>query len=160
MRWFEVVLVKSTSSWFITSSRLTPSVSNIHSERLVKVSVTGSRPMVFASRMNTLRISAMPRSLRLLRSCASRRLRNTSSSVSCSPMSFSSSVFMMRMRSSSFSELSSLKMHERSSWKSSLIFSAMSAIRSFLSTIISRLSSILSTHGDMREGSTSSSGIS
>ena len=67
---------------------------------------------------------------------------------------------MMRMRKSSFSELSSLKMHDKSSWKSWFTRSARSAIKSFLSTIISRLSSMRSNYGDMRLGSTSSSGIS
>ena len=161
MRWFDVVRVKSTSSWFITSSRFTPSVSSCHSDVFANVSVSGSRPMTFASRMNTLRMSGIPRRLRFVRSCASRRFKNTSSSVVTSPTSpFSNSSFMIRILRSSFSELSSLKMQLRSSSKSSLMRSAMFAMRSFLSTIISRFSSILSSHGLIRLGSTSSSGIS
>ena len=160
MRWLDVVRVKSTSSWFITSSKLTPSVSSCHSEVFPNDSVRGSTPITLASRMNTFLMSAMPRSARLSNICASRRFRNTSSSAVPPSSPFSSSLFMMRMRSSSFSELSSLKMHDKSSWKSWFTRSARSAISSFLSTIISRLSSMRSSHGDMRLGSTSSSGIS
>ena len=161
MRWLDVVRVKSTSSWFITSRRFTPSVSSIHSLFLANVSVVASRPIVFASRMNTFLMSGIPRRARLVSICDSSFLRKTSSSVVEGPASFSSiSLSSRRMRRMSFSELSSLKMQERSSWKSWLMCSAMSAMSSFLSTIISRFSSILSSHGDIRLGSTSSSGIS
>ena len=78
MRWFEVVRVKSTSSWFITSSKLTPSVSSCHSEVLPNASVLGSTPITLASRMNTFLMSLMPRSARLSNICASRRsMRNS-----------------------------------------------------------------------------------
>ena len=161
MRWLDVVRVKSTSSWFITSRRLTPSVSSIHSLFFVNVSVTGSRPITFASRMNTFLMSAIPRSDRLVSICDSSFLRKTSSSVVDGPASLSPiSLSSRRIRRMSLSELSSLNMHDRSSWKFWLMLSAMSAISSFLSTIISRFSSMRSSHGDIRLGSTSSSGIS
>ena len=152
--------VKSTSSWFITSSKLTPSVSNCHSLVFPKASVCASTPVTFASRMNTFLISAIPRNARLSNICASRRFKNTSSSVDPASSPFSISLFMILMRRSNFSELSSLKMQDKSSWKSWFTRSARSAMSSFLSTIISRLSSMRKSQGDMRLESTSSSGIS
>ena len=75
-------------------------------------------------------------------------------------MSIAPSSLRIRIRSTSLSALSSLKMHDSSSSNSALIRSATSAIDSFLSTIISRLSSMRSSQGDMRRTSSSSSGIS
>ena len=65
-----------------------------------------------------------------------------------------------RTRRMSFSALSSLKMQVSSFSNSALMRSATSAMLSFLSTIISRLSSMRSSQGDMRVTSTSSSGSS
>lgn len=95
---------------------------------------------------------------------ASMHLKSISSSIlstSC-PSSFSwnllSSLFIILMRSTNLSALSSLKMQFRSSPKPALIFSAICSIVSFLSVIRLRSSSIRNSHGEIRVGS--KSGIS
>lgn len=113
-RWLLWVRVWSTSGWFSTSSRFTPSVSSIHSWSLVYASASSNRGRVL-DRMNTLRMSATPRSFSWVSMLLSMRFRNTSSSDPAAASSFAaSSSFTMRMRSSSFSALSSVKMQVRS----------------------------------------------
>lgn len=94
---------------------------------------------------------------------ASMHLRNMSSSIlSMFSSSFSwnllSSPFMIRIRRTSLSALSSLKIQFRSSPNPALIFSAICSMVNFLSVIRLRSSSIRSNHGEIRVGS--KSGIS
>lgn len=93
---------------------------------------------------------------------ASMQRNSMSSSILSTSSSFSenllSSLFMMRMRSTNLSALSSLKMQFKSSPKPALIFSAICSIVNFLSVIRFRSSSMRSSHGDIRVGS--KSGIS
>uniref|UniRef100_A0A147BEX4 Uncharacterized protein n=1 Tax=Ixodes ricinus TaxID=34613 RepID=A0A147BEX4_IXORI len=112
--------------------------------------------------MYTFVMASMPCSVMSLSMLASMQRRNTSSSIlsTCSSSSWYllPSLFMMRMRSTSFSALSSLKMQLRSSPKPALIFSAICSMVSFLSVMRFRSSSTLRSHVEMRVGS--KSGIS
>ena len=110
-RWFEVVLEKSTSGCAMTSSKLHPSVSSIHSECFSKVPVASLSCVEFASRMNTFLMSGIPRNASVDNNCASMRLRKTSSSMTPSSASAAlPSGVINRKRKMSFSLLSSLKM--------------------------------------------------
>uniref|UniRef100_A0A2P2KW60 Uncharacterized protein MANES_01G151000 n=1 Tax=Rhizophora mucronata TaxID=61149 RepID=A0A2P2KW60_RHIMU len=111
--------------------------------------------------MKTLLISGIPRRAISVSMLLSIFFRKTSSSADSSFSSpFGASSFIIRIRRISFSALSSLNMQVKSSSNSRLIFSAMSAMLSFLSTIISRFNSIRSNQGEIFSGATSSSGIS
>uniref|UniRef100_A0A1B0B399 Uncharacterized protein n=1 Tax=Glossina palpalis gambiensis TaxID=67801 RepID=A0A1B0B399_9MUSC len=93
---------------------------------------------------------------------ASMQRKNMSSSIlstaSSSSWNLFSSLFMIRIRSTNLSALSSLNMQFRSSPKPALIFSAICSMVNFLSVIRFRSNSIRNSHGEMRVGS--KSGIS
>ena len=94
---------------------------------------------------------------------ASMHLSSISSSIlSTASSSFSenllSSLFMIRMRSTNLSALSSLKMQFKSSPNPALIFSAICSMVNFLSVILLRSNSIRNSHGEILVGS--KSGIS
>lgn len=80
------------------------------------------------------------------------------SACSSSPVSLPSSAFMIRIRRTSFSALSSLNMQFKSSPNPALIFSLICSIVNFLSVIRFLSSSILSSQGEILDWS--KSGIS
>lgn len=144
----------------------TPSVSRIHSWICLNspssVMVTLFLFSSFGKFMYTLDMASMPCRVMSVSMFASMHLKNTSSSIlsSCSSSSWNlpSSLFIILIRSTSFSALSSLKMQFRSSPKPRLIFSDICSMVSFLSVMRLRSSSIRRSQGEMRV--TSKSGIS
>jgi len=159
------VRMGSTSLSARTFISAVPSVSKIHSEILLNsprsVSTILFLSSVLGRCMYTLEIASRPCNVMSLSMFASMHLRNMSSSILSawsSSSSFPSSLFIILIRNTSFSALSSLKMQLRSSPKPALIFSLMCSMVSLLSVILFLSNSILSSQFEILFGS--KSGIS
>jgi len=159
------VLIGSTSLSAKTFIKAVPSVSKSHSDiRLnspLSVITILFLSSVLGRCMYTLPIASKPCKVMSDNIFASIHLKNISSSIlsACSSSSsLPSSLFIIRIRNTSFSALSSLKMQFKSSPNPALIFSEMCSMVNLLSVILFLSNSILRSHGLILLGS--KSGIS
>lgn len=163
----QTVRAGSTSLSDKTLIKAVPSVSKSHSALALNSPASVIIILFFSAVcgkcMYTFEMASKPCRVKSDNIFASIQRKNMSSSIlsansSSPPASSLSSVFIILIRKTSFSALSSLKMQFRSSPKPALIFSEICSMVNFLSVILFRSSSIRRSQGEILDWS--KSGIS
>jgi len=164
----QTVRAGSTSLSDKTLIKAVPSVSKSHSALALNSPASVITILFFSAVwgkcMYTFEMASKPCRVKSDNIFASIQRKNMSSSIlsasssSPPPASSLSSVFIILIRKTSFSALSSLKMQLRSSPKPALIFSEICSMVNFLSVILFRSSSIRRSQGEILDWS--KSGIS